>query len=48
LSFDASSRDAGEEHTLQMKILRLGVQEIEKLKQKKMKTEQGTKTPDPV
>ncbi|CAI6365430.1 unnamed protein product [Macrosiphum euphorbiae] len=40
LSLDASSRDAGEEHKLQMKILRLRVeQEAEKLKQEKMKTE---------
>ncbi|XP_060855381.1 uncharacterized protein LOC132933063 [Metopolophium dirhodum] len=40
LSLDAMSRDAGEEHKVQMKILKLKLlQEGEKLKQEKMKTE---------
>lgn len=40
LSLDAMSRDAGEEHKMQMKILKLKLlQEEEKLKQEKMKTE---------
>lgn len=40
LSLDAMSRDAGEEHKVQMKILKLKLlQEEEKLKQEKMKTE---------
>jgi len=40
LSFDAISRDAGEEHKVQMKILKLKLLQEEKiLKQDKMKTE---------
>lgn len=40
LSLDAMSRDAGEEHKVQMKIFKLKLlQEEEKLKQEKMKTE---------
>lgn len=40
LSIEAMSRDAGEEHKMQMEILKLKLlQEQEKLKQEKMKTE---------
>jgi len=40
LSLDAMNRDAGEEHQVQMKILKLKLlQEEEKLQQEKMKTE---------
>lgn len=40
LSLNAMSKDAGEEHKVQMKILKLKLlQEEEKLKQEKMKTE---------